>query len=768
MNANGVFLSELRNKAKRKGTQLEDLLEEVDRAKSGRMNLNLFRKLVANTGLYVEDDKFLDMVEPYTQNNQFFYAQFISDVDNSNQGDNTQRLSDDQLREFGAPLRDRGVDLVDFLRQWDRQRSGHVATSIFLRNVSSTPLGQIVCRAYTNPITNDVEYVKLWQDVERVLAAKYTGNPIDPQKMQVLINYLADVVKQQGIDLFAQFQRIDRFKKRRVQPSQFLQVIDSLGVKNVPPQDLTDLCDTFTENAVFDYVSFCDEIDRANALKAQIKPVPQPVKIDVDQVLARIAKEFHNRHSQLRAQFTQFDTQNNGIIPAARFIRAVMNQGFSVTDAEIEAVAQDFGDGRGNVDYISFVNFVMPPQEPAVKVEDVLVRLQDFLNLKKIQLQPLLKKFDLRNKGEVPFSKLQAVLRDISFDLTNEETNAVKQQFAGPGADGPVNIIQICELVDPIIEAPKPRPVLPKKEYVEPATLALDVMTKIGAIVSRYQLDIFEDFRRYDTKGTGLIKDGEFAAVIASLPSAPNESDIQALLNFYSNPGSHIINYESFCQEMDEFAMKRLQQNPEMTTKMMGALPSAPPSAKPVLKRFKMHLYATKISPDVLFTPYDSNHCGLIASLKLKPILDDCGFRTSDEDIRVLIDAFQDQRLPEKISYKRLCGELNDIRLTQSDLAMTQETGMTSMKQTMNPEVLRFTSEFREKLLERHKRIAQPFVGVRSQAMPAMDFRRCLESFGLVIKETDMQKIFREYRLNMQGDIDWQRFVQDVETIKTV
>ena len=812
MSESSVFLRDLRAKAKRKGADLSELLNENDRGKTGRMPLSIFRKLVANTGMYVEDDHFLDMVEPYTKNGQFFYAEFIQDTDGSNTKNDAPRLSDDQLREFGAPLRDRGVQLVDFLRQWDRNRSGRVPTSIFLRNVSSTPLGQIVCRAYTNPVTQDVEYVDLWRDVERVLAAKYSGNPVDPRRMQQVINMVAATVKQRGLDLFAQFEKIDRFKRRRIQPQQFIDVVAPLRVQGVSQQDLIDLCDTFTENAVFDYVSFCDEIDRSNAIQATTKPVVQPQRVNVDDALKRMTKEIINRHSPIVSAMVQLDTDGTGIIPLSRFVRTIQSQGFSLTDQEIDAIAHEFSNGKNGVDMLTFLNVVSPPPEPTVNVEDVLIRMQDHLAARKVQIAPMMKRYDTRGNGLCPFTQFLSILRDVGFNVTNEEENSLKKQLA-PGVDGQVQISQIADLVDPIIEQPKPRQPLPKKEFVEPATVVLDVMTRIGVIVSRYQLDLFGDFKHYDPQNTGFIKDTEFTAVISSLPSAPNEKEISALIDFYANRTSHDVNYESFCQEMDEFAISRLQKNPELTSKMMSELPSAPPAAKAILKRLKLHLYTTKIPIDSLFKPFDTTITGLIPASKLAAAFDGCSFRLNDNEISLLIDAFKDQRLPEKISYKRLIGEFNDIRLSQSDLESTQvynggNFGLTnappqhertredpranysttnssygtqppaptpsqpppppSMRQTSDPTVLLFIGELREKLLERHKKVSTPFVGVRSQAMPVRDFRRCVESFGLVIKENNMQRLLREYKMNMQGDIDWQRFVYDVENIKTV
>lgn len=772
MSINTVFLNDLRSKAKRKGASLEDLIEEIDRSNTGRIHIDQFRKLVANTGFYVDDDKFLDIVEPYTRNNQFFYRQFIQDADSVQRTDNSPKLSDEQLREFGGPLRDRGIDLIDFLRQWDRSRSGHVPTSIFLRNVSSTPLGQIVCKAYTNSITNDVEYFQLAKDIDRVLAEKFSGNPIDTQKVQRLIDHIADIVKHQGLDLMNEFQRIDRFKKKRIQPNQFLQFINSL-ITDVSPQDLTELGDAFTENALFDYIGFCDEIDRSLMARAAKKPVAAPVKIDVDQLLVRIAKEIVNRHSQLRGQLTQYDTLNNGIVPKQRFIRSMINQNFSISDNEIEAIANDFGDGHGNVDYLSFLNCVMPQQEPTVAIEDVLIRLQDYLNAKKIQLSQKLKKYDQRNSGDVTFSNLLAAFRDINFDVNNEEYNVLKMHFSPNGQDGILSISELSQLVDPIIEQPKPRQPLPKQDYVEPASVALDIMTRIGVIVARYNIDIFEEFKQYDRSNIGLIKDAEFAAVIASLPGAPSEKDIQSLVEFYTNKTSHDINYESFCQELDEFAIRRLENNPQMTTKIMSDLPIAPPTVAPILKRFKLLLYTKKLSPDTLFAPYDGQRIGLIPDTKLKQVFDGFGFTTNPKELALITDAFRDQRMPEKVNYKRLCAEVNAMQLTQADLAVTQASGSGQettggMQRATSADVLRFINEFREKLMERHKRVMAPFAGYRSPTMSASDFRRCIESFGLIVKENDMQKLLREYKVNMQGDIEWQRFVRDVETVKPV
>jgi Ca2+-binding EF-hand superfamily protein len=155
----------------------------------------------------------------------------------------------------------------------------------------------------------------------------------------------------------------------------------------------------------------------------------------------------------------------------------------------------------------------------------------------------------------------------------------------------------------------------------------------------------------------------------------------------------------------------------------------------------------------------------MIPCLKLRPILNDFGFQASQDEYDKLAMGFQDQRLPEKFNYKKLCQAMNEIQLTQDDLASSR---MDATKRPTSAQIMRFNTEFRGKLLARHKNVRTPFNGVKNPAMAPLDFRRCIESFGLVVKEGEMQQLLKEYRINMQGDVDWQRFCQDVESNRTV
>jgi Ca2+-binding EF-hand superfamily protein len=197
----------------------------------------------------------------------------------------------------------------------------------------------------------------------------------------------------------------------------------------------------------------------------------------------------------------------------------------------------------------------------------------------------------------------------------------------------------------------------------------------------------------------------------------------------------------------------------------LQTLPEPAPVVNPVLKKFKLALFASKTAADTLFLPYDAQHNGFVPVVRIRPILEDFGFAAAPADVESLITAFQDPRLPERFNYRKLIQAMNEIQLTQSDLATSH---IEVAARATSPQALRFATEFREKILARHKAIRTPFAGMTARGLPPRDFRRCVESFGLVIKESDMQMLLREYRLNMQGDIDWQRFCTDVEANRTV
>jgi Ca2+-binding EF-hand superfamily protein len=360
--------------------------------------------------------------------------------------------------------------------------------------------------------------------------------------------------------------------------------------------------------------------------------------------------------------------------------------------------------------------------------------------------------------------KVLGVLREVGFDLTREEVTLLGTHFCH-GTEEVTGIDEISELVDPIIEPPKPKPTLPKREYVEPASVVLDIMTHIAVQVDKYQLLLPGEFSVYDKRHLGTISKEAFRDVLLALPSPPSEKDLGTLIEFYLNTANQEINYESFCQELDEFGGARVRHNPSLTTKILQDIPQPVNEAADVVRRLKLALFASKTPAESLFNPYDTSHSGLIPCLKLRPILNDFGFQAAEDEYERLAIGFQDQRLPEKFNYKKLCQAMNEIQLTQDDLALSR-TG--TVKKTTSPQILRFATELRGKLMARHKNVRTPFNGVKNAAMPQSDFRRCIESFGLVVKEAEMQQLLREYRINMQCDIDWQRFCQDVEANATV
>ena len=109
---------------------------------------------------------------------------------------------------------------------------------------------------------------------------------------------------------------------------------------------------------------------------------------------------------------------------------------------------------------------------------------------------------------------------------------------------------------------------------------------------------------------------------------------------------------------------------------------------------------------------------------------------------------------------------MNAIKIDQKELATTKVDNLATT--VLDQQTMTVLVGIREKLLARHKKVRQPFFGIQTQLISQRDFRRCVESYGLVIKEAEMQRLLHAYKRNMQGDIDWNRFCSDVESTNTL
>lgn len=134
--------------------------------------------------------------------------------------------------------------------------------------------------------------------------------------------------------------------------------------------------------------------------------------------------------------------------------------------------------------------------------------------------------------------------------------------------------------------------------------------------------------------------------------------------------------------------------------------------------------------------------------------------------IDIISDEYIDRRQPEKFNYKRLCAELADVVPSQADIDAIAEKRRSSSG--VNDGIAILENEIKEKLLGRKKRVWDLFYNVDDETIPQSIFRNRLSSCGIIIQESDMQKIFRKYQVEPDNEIDWQKFCSDVQRSRTL
>lgn len=760
-----LFLNDMKEKARRKGGNLYDMFEEYDPKQTGLISFTNFRKLLANINLFVDDEKFEFICTPYSEGTSFYYAVFLHDMEDAKIDKTNKTISIEELRQFGSTFRDQGTDVAGCLKLYDRHHTGRVEPAVFFRYVSNTPLAQKIAAEYMNQATHEIEYMRLNQDIQQALAQKPASTPRrDTSQLPAFLTDLAKWLKSQSIDPIQLLSRYDRYKHRKIPTSQFVSEIANWGVPLLPAQ-LNELANAFDYNGQFDYIGFGEEIQKIQSTLSRPPSSRRPT-VDLNELLNRITQFVQNRRPTTVDQIESFDIRHNGTVPSQRFFRALINSGFQLNNEEMNVIEQNFGDASGNIHYREFFSQVAPNKAPSVDPDSVVIRLHDFLSANKIQLKPRLERFDTTRSGTVVFNQLSAALRAIGFDINQPESAALKNGY-GKGPEGLIDYLDFCDLVDPKIEKPKEEKLepLPRHDRNEGASISLAAMTKIAAICERFQLNLSGEFRKYDTKNNGLITPDAFRCVIQSLPMRVENNEADVLTKFYTSAGG-VCSYEQFCQDMIDFGAKRVMNSPKVTQDLLANEKTNRTNVELILHKLKIFLMNGKISPDTVFLPYDTSSSGLIPRVRLQPILEGIGFPGLPSDFATLAEAYADPRMPEKVNYKKLCAEINALSIDARELAETKVDNLTMT--SVDSATMRVNCMIREKLAERHKRVRQPFAGITNPLMSQQDFRRCIESYGLIIREADMQNLLRVYKRNMNGDVDWNRFCSDVESANAI
>jgi Ca2+-binding EF-hand superfamily protein len=733
MSDRASLINELRVAAKRRGLVLDDLFQELDKAKSNNISLPSFRRILTTIGFWCPEERLTAVTQPYIVNNRDFrYRDFLT-LDGDDAATPRGPPLTDSLAAFALDLDTRGIELNDVLAQYDVHRCGRVSTANFLRVLGPTPLNKTIAEHFGQSGTHEIDYLQLNQEVKKLVTTKYKP-PLPTVERADLPPCWAQValqIRERHLDYRNLLKALDRWKKRRIAPRAFIQELTQWGLK-ITAGEREQVAKAFVDaNGQFDYELFCDEVAAAiNTAPPAPTKSTFTSKPDIAKVLEFLRVTARHRHSQIEASIRELDPGNTGLIPAGRFARCMSASEFKITPDDANVLNEEFGDGRGNIDYERFLAEILPQSPSSLPdVSGVLGRLAAFLSKRKISIRPILERYK-----PLSIDDLFAVLRKLSFDLNPQEQGILRGAFRGRNID----VADFCDPIDyepPKPEEPEAEPVPAEREI--PPDGILGVLGKIVTVERRNKFDFLTEFRERDSFKNGQMPVSQFQAILLASGAGITKAEAELLIDQY-RVSPQKVDYSSLIVDKDKVA----------EGEAIGAEPTQ--SVDEVLARFKLALQERKLPAQDLFVKYDRFRTGTVLAVRVRSIFDSIGVKLTEGEDKALREAFVDPQSVDMFDYNKLCELL----------------APPAQKAGHDRDLLLLLTSLRERIQARRRKIREAFPDSLGETIGEQEFRKAISSFGLSIREPEVQRLLKYYRVNRQKEVDWRSFVTDAENVR--
>jgi Ca2+-binding EF-hand superfamily protein len=392
-------------------------------------------------------------------------------------------------------------------------------------------------------------------------------------------------------------------------------------------------------------------------------------------------------------------------------------------------LTEEFGDGKGNIEYGRFLTEILPQgARPGPEVSDVLARLSHFLNERKISIRPILDRYQ-----PLTVNDLIAVLRKLSFDINPQEQTILRTTFR-------THDIDVAGLCEPIDYKP-PKPVEPEAEpeptarEVPPESI-LSILMKLVAAERKTKYDFLSEFRGRDSFKNGQMPVSQFQAIIFASGAGVTKPELEVLISRY-RVSPQKVDYASLMIDKEKLTFGE----------PIGAEPTQ--TVDEILAQFKIALQDRKIPPQDLFVKYDRFRNGTVLSVRVRSIFDSVGVKLTENDDKLLREAFKHSQSVDMFDYGKLCAVITPDE-----------------KPSHDRELLLILNSLRDRIQARRRKIREAFPDSLGENITEQEFRNAIATFGLSIREPEIQRLLKYYRVNRQKDVDWQRFVIDVENIR--
>lgn len=773
-------MSEIRAQTKRIGYSIEDVFGDIDVKETGKITFLQFRKAISNLNIWIDDQSFTAIAKKFSHEQGYFdYKEFLDEY-NEDGLILTSKIDTEIVGKFGSDLATRGISLIDVLSPFDKHNSGLVSALVLKSNISSKYMDKII-EMYTLQPNNEIRYIDLQNQINKLtemkettkkeLTASITIESLKESKKipDDLIPKMAKSMKIMGIDANSIFPMCDKYKQGTIPKELFIQEAVNFGL-SLLPQEIFDIADAFSnEENRFDYVSFIEIINneqeeaeqniqtqRAKEIENAKQKVPS-----VEETCNKIQEIASNRRAQIRGFYENFDPFMTGKIGKKIFKKILSFEGYPVSQAELDQLADEYETDDGKIDYNKFADRIEKKPKPITEdLEKITTLLRDHLEHKQIDIKPMCLKYDKTNEGIILFEQFLTIMRDVQFHFDNKEQSLLKIKFAEK--DGTINIEKLLDAVNPVIVPPKEEEEqlpLATQTREEPTEEEKEALARMAAIIDKNNVDIRNECKTMSSNNFGTMKASQFNSVMLRIGDVPKE-DIEIFLKRYEGKAPYEINFADFATDVENYGESTLKLNPSLNSTIIP-VKEVSEEVIAIMKMIKAQLSTKGISVVDLFIPYDNRKLGVIPKSRAKYIFEVEKLNASSEQIEKLLETYEDQRAPTSCEYKRMCIDIENQTVTNDDLASFKIESL-----TMDNKLANVLSIVKEKLYSRRKRPEDIFKGITEPLISSSQFRTLCSEIGLVLREQEMQTIFKYCRTNMRGDIDWKSFCKQVDEMK--
>lgn len=742
-------LSRIKSHVSARSIDIKYELNLLDKRHSGFVNENQFFQFFTqiNFTLFPALTKFLR--ENYSTEKGVDIKKFVEDVLASKPVDTLYRTDTlsmlKELQKLKRFLLQRSTTLRELFKLIDPSNRGTVSLNSFFRELGYEPSIKLIAQRYTFDGYGSVNYHKLAKDLDEL--PEYIGEKPDLTK-------IATDTQSRGVDLYSVFDSYDSHKTGRVSKDTFQYVLRSLNVENAE-----DIANFYTDcDGLCNCRKFCTDVDviQTNVLPTYRPRVAEAIPIDVDRVIEDIKRACNDRRIKVHDYFQRYSGLET--MTPVHFALIINSMNLPLTHDERNALINRFLDRSTNqVDFKKFLDLFYVPIPRSL--EDGVTKLKNQLAAAKLQLAPILYRFDLERSGSISLQQLTSVLNKYNIRYTNDDLRHIVQQFPGVGSLSVKwrALCDHCDWVDPNPPSPKIDKVEEPKNTRVISPDLVPLLQKINFFNHRNNIHLEDDLRESDSRKSGFIRISLFFDLLRHMGVVFSSSE-QAILTREYSQGSCYFNYYLLLRDL---SLKECLIRP---AELMAKPHDITEEQRMAIRRFKAFLIVRSMTVIDVFEPYDSNNNRTVLCSRVLTGMNTAGYRPPRSgDIQLIIDAFRDDKRKEYINYARLDTAVQNEYVAPEDVKGLLE--QEDIEDKFKASLYICLGEINQKALARNVPLTLLFSGC-NDLISRREFDERISRLNIVIDPRELDLI--ENNFSREGGIDWKSFCRETANIKTI